>query len=129
MKTATMARDAKAKNVINVLNPYRTSYGTWVYDDPDIGVHAEAFVCGSSEVIDHLVGKDTNKFTALISKDPIPGYQARLVRLKEKEKEDKIQGWYQLEGTNMEHWLCGCVLDYFEGYPDNIYVQLSNFQQ
>lgn len=116
----TINRKIKSKNVINVLYPYRTENGTWVYDDSDIGVFKEAFVMGSSEVIDHLVGLDCNNFKLLISSNPIPNYTAKLNKL-----DREYEGWYQLEGTNMEHWLCGCVLDYFENYPDNIYVKIE----
>ena len=125
MPKPKMARNAKASNEVNVIHPYRTPYGGWVYDDPDIGVYSEAFVMGSSEVIDHLVGKKCNQFTATISRNKLPKYDARLIKI---EEEKDIEGWYQLEGTKMKHWLCGCVLDYFVGYPDNIYVSLSNLK-
>ena len=120
-KTKLMPRDAKANNVINILHPYRTNYGGWVYDDPDIGVFQEAFVMGSSEVIDHLVGEDTTRFQLLISSKKIPKHDAKIVKIKGEE-----DGWYQLEGTDMQHWLCGCVLDYFPGYPDEIYIKIQN---
>ena len=111
----------KANNEVNVIHPYRTQYRTWVYDDEDLGVYSEAFVMGSSEVIDHLVGEETNSFQAAISAKPLPKYDARLIKI-----EGEEEGWYQLEGTDMQHWLCGCVLDYFQDYPDNIYVKISN---
>lgn len=120
-----MDKRAKAKNTVNILHPYRTSFGTWVYDDPDIGVYSEAFVCGSSEVIDHLVGEDNNFFDLVISAHPLPGYQAKIVKI-QKEEEPTIEGWYHLEGTEMDHWLCGEVLSYFEGYPDEIYIRVEN---
>lgn len=123
MPKPRMARNAKATNEVNVIHPYRTQYRTWVYDDPDIGVYSEAFVMGSSEVIDHLVGEETNQFTATISAKPLPKHNARLIKIDE---EKGIEGWYQLEGTEMKHWLCGCVLDYFTGYPNDIYVSISN---
>lgn len=116
----------KTGNAVNVIYPYRTSHGTWVYDDEDLGVYSEAFVCGSSEVIDHLVGEETNTFTAAISAAPIPGYQAKLVRLDNKEG---MTGWYRLDGTDMEHWLCSCVLDYFPDYPAEIYVLFSDLKK
>lgn len=118
----------KSKNLVNILHPYRTPYGSWVYDDPEIPVMGEAFVCGSSEVIDQLVGKETNSFTAAISAKPIPGYHARLNRLYDEEKKDGIEGWYQLDGTDMKHWLCNCVKDYFPDYPKYIYVLLSDLK-
>lgn len=119
----------KANNLVNILHPYRTKHGTWVYDDEDLGVYGEAFVCGSSEVIDALVGMDTKEFTLIISREPIPGYDAKIARLIEEEKKDGIVGWYQLEGTEMKHWLCSCTTDYFEGYPLEIFIKVEQFKK
>lgn len=118
LKTSRMN---KTRNSINILYPYRIAEDQWVYDDEDLGVYKEAFVMGSSEVINHLVGMKCNKFKALISSSPIPEHTAKLNRI----KKDGIEGWYQLEGTDMEHWLCGCVLDYFPKYPKEIYVKIE----
>lgn len=115
----------KHKNQVNVIYPYRTHGGTWVYDDPDVPVFAEAFVMGSSELIDHFVGEKAMKFTAYISSKPLPRQTLHLVNI---DKGGEIQGWYRLVGTDMENWLCGHVLDYFEGYPQNIYVSIENIK-
>lgn len=118
---------SKANNALNIIHPYRTPHGTWVYDDEDLNVYSEAFVLGSSEVIDHLVGKETNFFDAIISSNPIPNPTALLVKIeKEFERFGSIPGWYKLEGTDMEHWLCGKVLDYFPDYPQQIFVKIEN---
>jgi len=111
----------KTKNSINTLHPYRLANDLWVYDDEDLGVYSEAFVMGSSEVINHLVGMECDKFTMFISAQPIPEYDAHLVKI----KGDGSEGWYQLQGTGMEHWLCGQVLAYFPDYPSDIYVKLK----
>jgi hypothetical protein len=113
----------KSKNQINTIFPYRTKGGTWAYDDEDLDVFAEAFVCGSSELIDQLVGKETDSFTANISAKYMPGYTVKLINIDETEK-DQIQGWYQMEGTTHKNWFCGHLLDYFEGYPKEIYVTI-----
>lgn len=113
----------KANNALNVIYPYRTKYGTWVYDDEDLGIYSEAFVMGSSEVIDHLVGKDTDQFRAIISQNYLPDYTAKLVNIDS--PEEKSRGWYMLDGTDMQHWLCGRVLDYFQDYPETIYVKIE----
>jgi hypothetical protein len=95
----------------------------WLYDDSDLDVYKEPFVLGSSEVIDRIVGEDCESFTMLISKDPIPDYTAKIVRRLDLEIEG-MKGWYQLEGTEMTHWLCGHLLDYFNDYPSSIYVKI-----
>lgn len=112
----------KTNNAINVIFPYRTKYGTWVYDDEDLGVYAEAFVCGSSEVIDAIVGKRVKKCKATISSQPFPNPTLTLHKI---EKEGNIPGWYRAEPLGMEHWLCSKVLDYFPDYPETMYVKIE----
>ena len=67
-------------NAIHVIAPYRWS-GTWVFDDPAVGLRAEPFVSGIPEMIDRLVSgmADAQKgFRLLFSSEPFPGYQVRL---------------------------------------------------
>ncbi len=119
----------KTKNQINVIYPYRTQGGTWVYDDPDIPVYAEAFVMGSSELIDMLVGEDCNKFIAYISSSPLPKSTVILDNIDDKVENDmgdiSIEGWYQMRGTQHKNWLCNHLNDYFyPPYPKTIYVSI-----
>ena len=41
-------------NVMMVISPYWYQ-GTWVFDDPKVGLEREPFVVGVPEMIDHLV--------------------------------------------------------------------------
>lgn len=116
----------KSNNSINILYPYKEG-NVWYYDDPDIGVYKEAFVLGSSETIDRVLGEGTDKCKMLISQNPIPNYSARIGRRKDIEEQlAGMLGWYQLEGTDMVNWLCAEVLAYFSDYPDSIYVKFEN---
>ena len=133
----------KSTNQINLIHPYRTKYGLWVYDDEELGVYNEAFVCGSSELIDHLVGEECNSFSAYISSKKIPKYTVKLVNIDEQiKKEDALksfkgevkinnpnqyepQGWYMMEGTEHRNWLCSRLTDYFTGYPKEIFVKIE----
>lgn len=114
---------SKKNNAINILHPYKSG-SCWQYDDVELDVYHEPFVMGSSEVITSIVGEDCLSFEMLISKDPIPTYTAKIIHRSDLEQ-DGVQGWYQLEGTEMTHWLCGHLLDYFTGYPDQIYVKIN----
>lgn len=111
----------KSKNIVNIIYPYRNSFRTWVFDDEDTGLVAEPFVLGSSEVIDLIVGEETNKFTLTFSKEILPGFDAKLVK-----QEELGEGWYNLEDSELINWLCPATLFYFEDYPDNIYIKISN---
>lgn len=113
----------KSKNQINVIYPYRTEGGSWVYDDLDIPVVAEAFVCGSSELIDMVVGEECNNFTAYISEQPIPEATCILDNIDE-EKNDGMQGWYRMRGTTHENWFCSHLNDYVSPYASTIYVKI-----
>jgi hypothetical protein len=118
----------KTKNQINVIYPYRTKGGTWVYDDPDVPVFAEAFVMGSSELIDMLVGKECNNFVAFISSKPLPEPTVILDNIDTEETQALsagLLGWYQMRGTDHKNWLCGHVKDYFPDYPKQIYVKIE----
>lgn len=42
------------RNSILIIAPYRYE-GTWVFDDPNVGLVREPFVAGVPEMIDHLV--------------------------------------------------------------------------
>lgn len=115
----------KTNNAVNVIFPYRTKHGTWVYDDESLNTYEEAFVCGSSEVIDAIVGTKVNKCKVTISSSPLPNSTITLHKI---DKEDGIEGWYRAEPLGMEHWLCSKVLDYFPNYPKNIYVKIESYE-
>src|SRR5687768_9243597 len=61
-------------NSIMVLMPYRVA-GTWVFDDPSVGLRQEPFVAGIPEMIDEMV-KDipdaAQGFRLLFSGQPFP---------------------------------------------------------
>ena len=116
----------KTNNVINILYPFRTSHGIWVYNDEDLGVYSEAFVCGSSEVIDAVVGKNVNNCIVVISSQPFPSPTLVLHKIEKIEEGlDNMLGWYRAEPLGMEHWLCSKILDYFPNYPETIYVKID----
>ena len=95
-------------------------------------------MAGIPEIINSIVGR-RRKFTAYISKDPIPNYTGHLKKTKapsvkkgrqmlsdvEIEEEGLSNGWYELKGTGQVGWLCPATLKYFEDYPDNIYFRIE----
>lgn len=122
--TARRNRKKKQNNAINLLDLYRLPDGMWVYDDPDLGVYVEAFILGSSEVIDSVVGEKTKTCTIAVSSEPIPFADAVLVNVDD-EVEGNIRGWYQKDDSDLPpNWLCGRTLDYFPDYPKRIYAKV-----
>jgi hypothetical protein len=108
-------------NSILVIAPYEHA-GTWVFDDPTVGLVKEPFVAGVPEMIDDLV-KDIpdapSGFRLLFSAQPFPGYQRKLTW----SRSDGTGNYYKLDDPPMEGWICPALFKYYETPPQNIYVK------
>ena len=108
-------------NSINLIIPYRYE-GSWVFDDPKVGLDKEPFVSGADTMIDHLVSGITNAaegFRLLFSATPFPGYSVKL----EWRREEHGGNWYYSPEFSMEGWLCPALFKYFAEAPKEIYVK------
>lgn len=117
----------EVENSIMVIQPYFHA-GTWAFDDPAAGLVQEPFVSGIPEMIDYLIRdipNARNGFRLLFSAQPFPGWQQRLVRVRE-----EIGGnWYSVPDLDMEGWLCPALFKYFETAPVEIYVKAEPLGQ
>jgi hypothetical protein len=108
-------------NSIMVLMPYRHA-GTWVFDDPVVGLRREPFVSGIPEMMDELV-KDIpdaeHGFRMLFSAQPFPGHTHHLVW----RRGDESGNWYYNEAFNKEGWLCPGLFKYYTEAPKDIYIK------
>jgi hypothetical protein len=108
-------------NTINVIAPYRY-HGTWVFDDPRVGLVQEPFISGADTLIDHAVanilGADRG-FFLIFSGRPFSGHTIRLIW----RRSDMDGNWYYSEGLDHEAWLCPALLKYFDDAPKALYVQ------
>ena len=108
-------------NSIMVIAPYRFS-GTWVFDDPRVGLVREPFVAGVPEMIDMLV-KDIphadQGFRLTFSARPFPGYQKKLIWL----RGDSTGNWYRVDNPPMEGWLCPGLFKYYGTAPKELFVK------
>ena len=113
-------------NSILVLEPYRYA-GTWVFDDPRVGLKGEPFVSGIPELIDKIVADIPNAekgFRLLFSAQPFPGYKTKVVW-----KRREVGGsWYYSEEYDMEGWLCPALFKYFKRAPREIYIKAEPIQ-
>ena len=110
-----------AANAILVICPYRY-HGTWVFDDPRVGLFREPFVAGIPEMIDKLAKgiPDADKgFRLLFSATPFPGYATKLVW----QREEAGGNWYYSEEYDCEGWLCPALFRYFKKAPKEIYAK------
>lgn len=110
-----------SSNAILVVAPYWYN-GTWVFDDPAVGLRREPFVAGVPEMLDVLV-KDIDDakggFRLLFSAKPFPGHQKTLTWL----RGDSEGNFYRLEDPPMEGWICPAMFQYFEAPPRTLYVK------
>ena len=108
-------------NSIMVLMPYRYA-GTWVFDDPAVGLRKEPFVAGIPEMIDAMVkdipGADQG-FRLLFSTQPFPGCADKLIW----RRGDRTGNWYYSERQKKEGWLCPGLFKYYKEAPKELYVK------
>lgn len=108
-------------NSILVLMPYRHA-GTWVFDDPAVGLRREPFVAGIPELIDAMVEDipDAGQgFRLSFSAQPFPGHTHKLTW----RRGDETGNWYYCEQFDKEGWLCPALFKYFREAPKEIYVK------
>ena len=108
-----------------VIRPY-WSAGTWVFDDPAVGLVREPFVCGIPQMIDRLVADAEipdarNGFRLLFSDRPFPGQQARFARV----RSEHGGTWYRDEATGAEGWLCPALFKYFDEAPEVLHTRVE----
>jgi hypothetical protein len=111
-------------NTINVIAPYK-HLGTWVFDDPSVGLSQEPFVSGADAMIDRVVADIPNAergFTLVFAATPFPGHRYRLDWLRAEDDGN----WYRSADLEMEGWLCPALFRYFDEAPKHLYAQVSD---
>ena len=112
---------SRPHNSLIVIAPYWHE-GTWVFDDPKVGLRQEPFVAGVPEMIDFLV-KDIadarRGFRLTCSAQPFPGFQKKLLWI----RAESGGNHYRLEEPPMEGWLCPAMFRYFAEAPKELYVR------
>lgn len=110
-----------SSNSIMILAPYYYQ-GSWVFDDPSVGLQREPFVAGAPEIIDELtkvIPDAKDGFRLLFSANEFPGYQNQLTWL----HGGKSGNYYQLDAPPMEGWLCPALFKYYTDPPSKIFVK------
>lgn len=116
-----LVRAYRPANSLMVISPYRHA-GTWVFDDPSVGLRQEPFVAGIPEMIDEMVKGIPNAdqgFRLIFSTQPFPGYTQKLVW----RRGDRAGNWYYSEQYRKEGWLCPGLFKYYRDAPNEIYAK------
>lgn len=112
-----------------MIQPYWSdNLATWVFDDPAVGLEQEPFVSGAPTIIDLLVTgipNARNGVRLLFSDSPFPGFE-RSLTLK---RQENGGGWYRLDDSQMEGWLCPALFKYFTVAPPRIYARAEAMQE
>jgi hypothetical protein len=107
-------------NSIHVIHPYKSG-SVWVFDDDRVGLRAEPFVGGATEIIDRLtcdLPDADSGFTLIFSATPFRGYQHCLKWV----REEFGGNTYRVDQWGMDGWLCPALFKYFDQAPSEIYV-------
>ncbi len=112
-----------SSNSLLTISPYRRA-GTWVFDEPRLGLRSEPFISGIPELIDKLVAEaeipNAEKgFRLTFSARPFPDYQEKIVWRRRQDGGN----WYYSEKYDMEGWLCPALFRFFKRAPNTIYVK------
>ena len=112
-----------------MIQPYWSSdLSTWVFDDPAVDLEQEPFVSGAEVILDELVQDIPNArdgFRLFFSDLPFPGFQRSLTL----NREENGGGWYGLDGSPLEGWLCPALFRYFAEAPARLYAKAEPTQQ
>jgi hypothetical protein len=113
---------ATNNNSLLIIQPYWFG-GTWVFDDPTVGLVREPFVAGVPEMIDDMIvdaGMDLDAsregITLLFSATPFPGYQKQVKRVRE-----ELGGNWYVDDAGHEGWLCPALFHYYDKAPETLY--------
>jgi hypothetical protein len=108
-------------NSLFVIAPYKYE-GTWVFDDPEVGLTKEPFIAGIDTMIDKVtadIPEADRGFRAIFSATPFPGAQFKL----DWRREESGGNWYYSDQFKMEGWLCPALFKYFPNAPREIYIK------
>ena len=108
-------------NSLFTIAPYKL-HGTWVFDDPGVGLVQEPFVSGADEILDVLTADIPNAergFRLIFAPEPFPGYTAKF----ERDRAEYGGYWYSWPERLLEGWLCPALFKYFDQAPRELYAR------
>jgi hypothetical protein len=110
-------------NSLFIIAPYKL-HGTWVFDDPSVGLFQEPFVSGADDILEVLsadIPGAADGFRLTFGTEAFPGFTARF----ERSRPEYGGTWYRWPERNMDGWLCPALFKYFPVPPEEIFVKVS----
>ena len=109
-------------NAIQAIMPYQWA-GTWVFDDPHVGLVKEPFVLGIPEMIDVMVAdipnaEDGFRLNFSVTRPPTLEDTHHLKLM----AQEGGGGWYRDVETRMCGWLCPAMLHYFPFFVAELFI-------
>jgi hypothetical protein len=97
----------------------------WVFDDEEVGLSREPFVCGVPEIFDELLrskGISDDRFNLIFSDQSFPNCEHASWS-----KGEDGGNWYSIdiEGTPFTGWLCPALSRYYEQAPSDLYFSVQ----
>jgi len=97
---------------------------TWVFDNKKLNLDKEAFVQGADviiEYISHYIEGAKDGFALTFSSERMINSHYSLTFI----KSEMGGSWYQLDGTDLQGWLCPALFKFFPTAPERIYVSVA----
>lgn len=130
--TLRKLRPHKIDNAIYTMRVYR-DHGSWVFDNPAVGLYKEPFVAGADEIFDAIVKErgvldpDKSRVDIVFSDQQFPSWQLMA------EHQGNSMGGddYSVIATDYEtledhdFWLCPALLKYYSDPPERIYMRVT----
>ena len=122
----------KANNAVNFIHVYWKS-GTWVFDDPAVGLTEEPFVAGADLIISEALNFKGQLEMAMhdggariiFSSTMFPDHDIHLKNNFDELGHGIYEATHTISGVVQNGWLCPATLHYFRDYPDNIYAKVT----
>ena len=122
----------KPDNSIFTMRVYQDE-GSWVFDNPAVGLFKEPFVAGADEIFDEVVrvrgllDKDRARVDIVFSDEPFPSWELMAEHLGPSMGGNDysiIASEYEMLEDH-DFWLCPALLKYYSVPPERIYMRVT----
>jgi hypothetical protein len=115
-------------NSIFAIEPTRSRFGVWSFDDQTTNLVNEPFVGETNDLIDEMIREKkiklesaANGICVIFSGNPFPGHQVEL-RLQET---SPFGTTYRCDKFDLNPWLCPAFFRYFPEAPKTLYSMVK----